>query len=460
MRREPGHAATSRRHAAVVALVLANGVAPLRGQEDARAITYHEHVAPIFRERCIGCHGGEKPKSGLDLESLESAMRGGDEGPPLLPGKPDESLLFLLISGAERPLMPPRKQGKLEPAEIATIRAWIEGGCRPGEPPVEAAPYSRPLEPPQYARAPAVRALEYSADGALLFVAAFREVVVRDTTRRGQGLPAARLVGEADQINALDLSPDGGLLAAAGGNAARFGELQLWSVERRELVRFLRIGQDTLYAVAFSPDGRHIAVAGTDRAIHVIETETGNEVLVAENHSDWVFGVAWDVEGGRIASGSRDKTVKVSAVADGALIRSLGDLGGQVLRVASRPGSAEIVAAGESGVPVLFDLAKLAEVRKIESQPGEVLAVAFSPDGSLLAVGGSSREVRVYGAEDGERRARFELPERWVYALAIAGGNRFVTASGYDGVVHVFDLDSNKEAYSFVPVPVGRSQRF
>ncbi len=89
------------------ALLLAFCVTAVRGEDP---VTYHGSVRPLFRDRCMGCHGGEKAKAGLDLSTYATAMKGGEDGAALVPGKPDESLLYQLVTRVEKPFMPPRKQ--------------------------------------------------------------------------------------------------------------------------------------------------------------------------------------------------------------------------------------------------------------------------------------------------------------------------------------------------------------
>jgi hypothetical protein len=441
-------------------------LAPLAADDAAATAspaTFHEHVLPIFRARCIGCLGGERPKGGLGLETLESSLVGGDEGAVIVPGKPEESLLYLLISGAREPRMPPKNKGKVEDAERAVIRAWIAAGCQAGVK-LAAAPYSSPLAAPVYARAPVLRALAHSADGRRLYIAGFREILVHELDDAGAPvsprLPAARWIGEAEQINAIEISPDGGTLAAAGGNPARFGEVQLRDAASGVLRRFARIGKDTLFAAAFSDDGRRLAVSGTGRSIHVLDIETGALVHQAELHADWILGLAFDAGGAQLVSGSRDRTLKVSSAIDGKLLQSLGDLGGQVLRVVRRPGARQVLAAGESRVPVLFDLEGMKELRKFEGQPGAVLAAAFSRDGKLLAVAGAAAELRVYDADSGARKATLATPERWVYTLSFSPDGRRLAAAGHEGAVRLYALEGEREAASFIPAPIGRWMEF
>jgi hypothetical protein len=77
----------------------------------------------------VRCHGGKAPKAELDLRSLAGALRGGESGAAVVPGKPQDSLLFEKVqSGA----MPPGKKGRLGAAELETLRHWIAGGASPG----------------------------------------------------------------------------------------------------------------------------------------------------------------------------------------------------------------------------------------------------------------------------------------------------------------------------------------
>jgi hypothetical protein len=88
---------------------------------------FRERVVPIFESKCLSCHEGSKPKGGLSLASLKQFEIGGDSGQVIVAGKPEESLLYDYISG-EEPLMP-KDSDPLSPAQVASIREWIEAGA-------------------------------------------------------------------------------------------------------------------------------------------------------------------------------------------------------------------------------------------------------------------------------------------------------------------------------------------
>ena len=95
---------------------------------DARAkVTYDEHVLPILRESCVACHNPDKARSGLVLNNYTKVMEGGSSGAVVKPGDPDGSRLFQLVAHKQEPYMPPK--ATIPPANIDTIRRWIEGGA-------------------------------------------------------------------------------------------------------------------------------------------------------------------------------------------------------------------------------------------------------------------------------------------------------------------------------------------
>lgn len=86
---------------------------------------YYAPLAPLLKEHCTKCHGGAKQKGGLDLRSLASLLKGGENGPTFVPGKPEESRLFTQLHPEADPHMPPK--GQLEKEEIALIREFVIG---------------------------------------------------------------------------------------------------------------------------------------------------------------------------------------------------------------------------------------------------------------------------------------------------------------------------------------------
>jgi hypothetical protein len=95
---------------------------------DGAALEFFEkEVRPVLLTRCQGCHGQEKQKGGLRLDSRTSVLAGGDSGPAVVPGKPGESLLVEAINYGDQVQMPPKS--KLPAAEVAMLTRWVASGA-------------------------------------------------------------------------------------------------------------------------------------------------------------------------------------------------------------------------------------------------------------------------------------------------------------------------------------------
>ena len=93
----------------------------------------------ILAAECLRCHG-EAAASGLDLRTRESALRGGSRGPAIVPGRPEESLLYRVLAGIReqgRELRMPMGKAALDEAGAAQIEVWIRNGAAWTERPLE-----------------------------------------------------------------------------------------------------------------------------------------------------------------------------------------------------------------------------------------------------------------------------------------------------------------------------------
>lgn len=88
---------------------------------------FEKRIRPILVEHCQKCHGDKKTKGGLRLTDRDSAIKGGDTGAAILPGKPDDSLLIKAIDYTGELKMPP--EGKLSDSEIEKLKRWVMLGA-------------------------------------------------------------------------------------------------------------------------------------------------------------------------------------------------------------------------------------------------------------------------------------------------------------------------------------------
>ncbi len=113
--------------APLVSSLLLCGLTPTTLVAADGAAGFREHVAPILASRCIRCHEGNAPKGDIDLTRASRVVEGRGEGGIVVPGKPDESLLLEVVSGATATM--PKSGGRLTAAQVAALRAWIADGA-------------------------------------------------------------------------------------------------------------------------------------------------------------------------------------------------------------------------------------------------------------------------------------------------------------------------------------------
>ena len=99
-------------------------------------VTYEKDIKPILDKSCVKCHGAEKPKAKLRMDSLQGVLKGGVDGKVVNPGNSAKSMLIINVAhlGEQDDWMPPpnnkAKIGPLSPEQIGLIRAWIDQGAK------------------------------------------------------------------------------------------------------------------------------------------------------------------------------------------------------------------------------------------------------------------------------------------------------------------------------------------
>ncbi len=90
---------------------------------------FEKHVRPVLVEKCLACHGPEKQRGGLRLDSRAALLKGGDSGPALVPGKPADSLLIKAVKRTGDLKMPQKDADALTPNAVAALEAWVKDGA-------------------------------------------------------------------------------------------------------------------------------------------------------------------------------------------------------------------------------------------------------------------------------------------------------------------------------------------
>jgi WD40 repeat protein len=200
-----------------------------------------------------------------------------------------------------------------------------------------------------------------------------------------------------ENVHDLAFSPDGVLLAVAGGSPADTGEVQLLSWRALEERWRVAPHEDVVYSVAWSADGATLATAAGDRIVKVLAADDGAALLELTGHSRPVRAVAFAEENALVSAGV-DGTLRLWNAADGHLRRSLEQHTGAVHALALRPGrppgARPQMASIGADRTVRFWEPTIGRMMRFARVPSEPLAAAWTADGERLAVACADGRVR------------------------------------------------------------------
>jgi WD40 repeat protein len=310
------------------------------------------------------------------------------------------------------------------------------------------------------------------------------------------------LAGHTGWVYAVAYSPNGKLIASAGGgnpywqsqgpDSVKPGDVIIWDTATGERMRTLQGHQHIIWRLAFSPDGRQLATTSFDGTARLWDVASGKE-LTRRTMAKGAYGVAFSPDGALFALGGGDGEIHVWEVGSGRQRFTAHDALHPVAALAFSPdgrrlssihcdtewmgiGKARIwdVASGKEGPPLdtpsvfagalaispdghylaagdlpgvikLWDLATGRIVRTLPGHQGQVQGLAFSPDGLFLASASWDSTVRVWVTDTGKEALAFRGHVGQVRDVAFSPDGTRLVSGGNDGTVKVWDLTLHPE---------------
>jgi len=434
-------------------------------------ITYDEHVKPIFREHCFSCHNADAKKSDLSLATFSSARAGGASGEVIVPGDPDSSRLWALVSHTEEPSMPP-EQDKLPDAKLEIIRKWILGGAlenngsvakvkkgpslemsiasgsaKPeGPPPM---PDKLPRQPVVYtSRAAAVTALAASPWAPLAAVAGQKQIALYNTD-------TAQLIGvlpfPEGVPHVLKFSRSGTLLLAGGGIGGKSGKVVVYDVKTGK--RALEVGDelDLVLAADINEDHTRIALGGPGRIVRIYDTANGSLLHEIKKHTDWIYAVEFSPDGVLLATADRSGGLFVWEAETAREYQNLAGHAGGVTDVSWRADSNVLASASEDGTIKLWEMENGKQIKSWAAHGGGATALEFAQDGKIVSTG-RDKLTKLW---DGNGQVIREFPALGDLAMevAITHDSGRVIAGDWLGEVRLWNAADGNQVAHLPPNP-------
>lgn len=219
-------------------------------------------------------------------------------------------------------------------------------------------------------------------------------------------VPHTELKGHTDSVYSIAFSPNGNMLASISADET----IRLWNPQTRELLRTINTSRGS--GLAFSRDGSILASGGgKDEVVNLWNPNTGELIKAFKGHEGTVNSVAFSPDGAVLASGTRDGKIRLWNIETGKLIRVLG-------------------------------------AKKLDG-------LAFSADGSILANGGAEdANVKVWNSETGELLHMLEPAVDDVFDVAFSPEGHILASAGWGGI-DLWDANTGELLRSF-PRQIGR----
>jgi WD40 repeat protein/serine/threonine protein kinase len=238
---------------------------------------------------------------------------------------------------------------------------------------------------------------------------------------------------------ALAFSPDGRRLALAGAG----GLVRVWDgIPLRERLTF----RDAGAGVAFSPDGRFLVAPGNYETVQVWDTRSLARVRSLRGHQEVVRRTAFSPDGKRFASASEDNTVKVWGLRTGKALRTT--FRGHrdwVNAVAFGPKGKRVVSGSYDRTAQIWEANTGKAICTFAGHADRVLGVAFHPAGKWAASGGDDRTVAVWDARTGRRRWQRTGHGDSVNAVAFSPDGRYLASASDDQTIIIWRVRTGKK---------------
>jgi WD40 repeat protein len=268
---------------------------------------------------------------------------------------------------------------------------------------------------------------EFSPDGSLVATAGGKEARL---FHAASGLLVASLQTGAPVADAA-FAPDGRTLVTAGAD----GRAILWEAKTGRELRTLR-SRGALTSAHFSPDGRLVVTTGTDHTARVWDARSGR-LLHVLRHPAIVRGASFNRSGGRVVTFANDDVARVFDVATGKRVLSL-NAASRVTDARFSPDGRLIATTGQDGAARLWNARSGRIVHAMRTRIGpasadNLLACAFSPDGNWLVTVGTAGTGNVWSVATGGLEAVLAAHLSAVDTVAFSpDGSRIVTGGTDD----------------------------
>lgn len=213
------------------------------------------------------------------------------------------------------------------------------------------------------------------------------------------------------------------------------------------LVETLDVHDYEITRIAWSSDGRFLAVPSLDQTIYILDNEKGktNRVLF---ESDRVICVAWSPDGSIIASGTEDHGIRLWDVNNKQVSQIFKEHSGLIRSLAFSPDGRMLASGSEDQIVKIWDIKSGKVSRNLISHNQPITCVAWSPNGKFLATSSDDNSIRIWDPETGELLHILLGHLSFVLCVAWSPNSQLLASSSSDNTIRFWDCSNWTQIYT------------
>jgi len=285
----------------------------------------------------------------------------------------------------------------------------------------------------------------FSRDGRYLAVVSTRDMKLGiELWDASLGVRVRRFDNTVGQRFCLPAFSPNGKLLVAGSTYGSKSSMPIWNILTGKIVNKLPVASRYVAGVAFSPDGKRVAVADRVSSLRVVDVESGKALSGISSGLTRIYSVAFSPDGRFLAGGGSNGQIHVWETDK--FTEPMGQAGhtGPVVSVDAGDNGRVVATSGDGGTVFLWDGRTGRKLHRLEADSHQPSTVAVSPDGKLAAACGNSANVQIWRTDTGKQLRRVGVPTGIVKWVTFLPSGRELVAIGPDVTMCRIHVDTGQ----------------
>ncbi|MBC8109563.1 MAG: caspase family protein [Verrucomicrobia bacterium] len=247
------------------------------------------------------------------------------------------------------------------------------------------------------------------------------------------------------KVLCLAFSPDNKLIATAGTD----NSISIWDIKTGTVKNTLLGHTDWIVTLGFSPDGNYLASGSKDKTVAVWDVKSGSKIVGMSGHNETVTSLSFSSNSEHLVTGCKDTRIRVWEAATGVLLRTLGGHTKEVSSVCFSPDDRQIASVGEDGKLKIWEAETGNVLHNADAHSKYITSVVYSPDNKTIATSSADKTIKFWNPNTGENTKVIKAHGEQVQTLHFSPDAKFIISGGHDKEFTVWDVHSGTPSLMF-----------